>query len=233
MPYKDPEKRRAAAREAVRRWRTRHGETYKPRRRELDRARYVADRQSVLANKRGRYAADRDFADRIRAANRASYERNRETRRQYRRRYRQVHGDRIRARERESSRRSYAKNPRAALDYYKAWRQRNLAKARAYVRASGIKRRAASLGQHFTALEWLALVEQHQSRCAYCGVKTDRPEADHRTPLCRGGSNLIANILPACLGCNRRKGRKTEDEFRELLQRERRERLERELGRIR
>jgi hypothetical protein len=28
---------------------------------------------------------------------------------------------------------------------------------------------------------------------------------DHRIPLGRGGSNLIANILPACRRCNRRK----------------------------
>jgi 5-methylcytosine-specific restriction endonuclease McrA len=36
-------------------------------------------------------------------------------------------------------------------------------------------------------------------------------------PLCRGGSNEISNILPACRHCNRRKHRKTEEEFRALL----------------
>lgn len=221
MPYKDPERRRAAAREAMRRWYQRHKETLRPVRRQRDRARYAANRESALSAKRDRYASDPEFAEQIRASNRAWYERNRDARREYRRRYRLEHGDRMRAQERARERRKYAEDPRAVLDYYKQWRQRNLAKARAYVRASGIKRRAASLGQHFTAAEWLALVETYGSRCAYCGLLCERLEADHRVPLCRGGSNLIENILPACKGCNRRKYKRTEDEFRAVLAAER------------
>jgi hypothetical protein len=64
----------------------------------------------------------------------------------------------------------------------------------------------------------------HAGRCAYCG-SNDRIEADHRTPLCRGGLNEISNILPACRHCNRRKHRRTEEEFRALLQSERRANL--------
>jgi 5-methylcytosine-specific restriction endonuclease McrA len=111
------------------------------------------------------------------------------------------------------------------LDYYKQWRLRNLERARAYVRVSGNKRRAAAAGQHFTFKEWEELLRSHNGRCAYCG-STERIEADHRTPLCRGGSNQISNILPACRPCNRRKHRKTEDEFRALLEREAKERRE-------
>jgi 5-methylcytosine-specific restriction endonuclease McrA len=111
-------------------------------------------------------------------------------------------------------------NPRAALDYYKKWRLRNLERARAYVRVSGHKRRAAGTGSHFTFEEWEALLSEHEGHCAYCG-STERIEADHRTPLCRGGSNLITNILPACRPCNRRKHRRKEEEFRSLLQAER------------
>jgi len=224
MVQRSSDERRAAAREASRRWRDRHGKEYAARRRQLDRERYAAKRESVLAAKRERYATDPAFAGRIRAENRDWYERNREQRRQYNQRYRQDHGDKLRARERERNRRKYAADPQGILEYYKRWRERNLAKARAYVRASGIKRRAASQGQHFTAQEWLALVEQHAGYCAYCGIHPDRLEADHRTPLCRGGSNSIENILPACIRCNRRKHRKTEEEFRALLEREAKER---------
>ena len=44
---------------------------------------------------------------------------------------------------------------------------------------------------------------------------------DHRTPLERGGTNEIANILPACVRCNLRKHLMTEDEFRARLAAER------------
>jgi len=221
MPYRDPEKRRAAAREATRRWRQRHGKQYAPRRRQLDRVRYAANRESLLSANRERYANDPAYSDQIRARNRDWYARNREKRRAYNIRYRQEHGDEVCAKQRERNRRRYTQDPRARLDYYKQWRLRNLERARNYVRVSGNRRRAAAAGEHFTFEEWEALLVEHAGRCAYCG-SGERIEADHRTPLCRGGSNLIANILPACRHCNRRKHRRTEEEFRALLQSERR-----------
>jgi 5-methylcytosine-specific restriction endonuclease McrA len=63
------------------------------------------------------------------------------------------------------------------------------------------------------------LLERYERSCAYCG-STEGIEADHRTPLSRGGPNTIDNILPACRNCNRRKFRRTEKEFRELLAQE-------------
>jgi 5-methylcytosine-specific restriction endonuclease McrA len=214
------EARRAAARAASKRWRERNWDRYAPRRRKLDRERYAAKRESVLAATRERYASDPAFAERIRGRNNAWYQRNRDQRRDYQRRYRQEHGDELRARARARRRREYAKDPRARLDYYKQWRLRNLERARAYVRVSGNKRRTAAEGKHFTFAEWEELLHYHAGHCAYCG-SIDRIEADHRVPLYGGGSNEITNILPACRHCNRRKHRRTEDEFRALLQAER------------
>lgn len=94
------EARRAAARAASRRWRERNGKSHAPRRRQLDRERYAANRESVLAAKRERYASDPDFAERLRGSNNAWYERNRERRREYNKSYRREHGDELRARER-------------------------------------------------------------------------------------------------------------------------------------
>lgn len=224
MPYRDPEKRRAAGREANRRWRQKHGKDYAPRRRQLDRERYASKRESVLSARRKQYSTDPAFAERIRRTNREWYLRNREDRRAYRLRYRQKHGDSLRARERERERRRYAEDPRAQLDYYKQWRLRNLDRARNYLRVSRNKRRAAAAGEHFTFAEWEALLMQHAGSCAYCG-STELIEVDHRIPLDRGGSNTIGNILPACRHCNRRKHRRTEEEFRALLQSERRAKL--------
>lgn len=220
MPYKDPEKRRAATRAAVRRYRQRNKERIAPARRQRDRERYAANRALVLSAKRERYASDSGFAARVRSSNRAWYERNRDRRRESKRRYYIEHATELRASQRKRNRQRYAENPRAALDYYKQWRQRNLERARAYSRVAGHKRRAASAGTHFTFVEWQALLKQHVGRCAYCG-STERIEADHRIPLDRGGSNEISNILPACRHCNRRKHCKTEEEFRALLADER------------
>jgi hypothetical protein len=134
----------------------------------LDRERYAANRESVLAAKRERYASDPDFAERLRGSNNAWYERNRERRREYNKSYRREHGDELRARERERDRRKYQDNPRAQLDYYKRWRLRNLDRARAYVRVAGNKRRAAAKGVHFTFEDWDELLRHHAGHCAYC-----------------------------------------------------------------
>jgi len=50
--------------------------------------------------------------------------------------------------------------------------------------------------------------------------------ADHRTPLARGGSNAIDNILPACAPCNLRKSRMTEPEFRARLAAEKQRKID-------
>jgi len=69
-----------------------------------------------------------------------------------------------------------------------------------------------ALGSH-TAKEWFEKVELFGGCCAYCG-RSDLPlTRDHRSPLARGGTNYISNIVPACLPCNTRKHDRTETEF--------------------
>ncbi len=98
-------------------------------------------------------------------------------------------------------------------------RRRKYARAHPEVRrVIGERRRARAAkadGAH-TAREWLDLVAAYADRCAYCGGPGPL-QVDHRTPLARGGSNSIDNILPACGPCNRRKHKRTEAEFRALL----------------
>jgi 5-methylcytosine-specific restriction endonuclease McrA len=72
----------------------------------------------------------------------------------------------------------------------------------------------------FTGAEWSALLARWGDMCAYCGGPGPL-EADHRVPLTRGGTNFIDNILPACRGCNGRKHKLTEEEFRARLAAER------------
>jgi 5-methylcytosine-specific restriction endonuclease McrA len=219
------ERRRREARERTRRWRERHPE-YAERSRQRRREWYQRNRSETLARskerQRARYAEN---PEPIRARNRAWYQQNTEQRHEYYLRRKAAEpADRRRQRGRERTRHRYVSDPAAWLARQKDWRQRNPKKAHAYVRASHSKRRDASNGESLTSAEWLALLEHHGGRCAYC-ESDDNVEIDHRIPLIRGGSNTIENILPACRSCNRRKHRRTEEEFRELLQRERRQGL--------
>jgi len=76
-------------------------------------------------------------------------------------------------------------------------------------------------GSH-TEAEWLALLNQWNWLCFYCGesVRRNSPDPkreatkDHMTPISRGGVDFIGNIVPACLRCNDLKGNKTVEEFR-------------------
>src|ERR1700686_5146052 len=79
----------------------------------------------------------------------------------------------------------------------------------------------AITGSH-SQREWEELVIAWGWRCFYCGRPVEeRPELvwdmltkDHLTPVSRGGSDDIGNIVPACFNCNRLKGTMTIDEFR-------------------
>lgn len=136
-------------------------------------------------------------------------EKAREGMRRWRQRHPEVHAARTRAR--------YAQDP-------KRFQERTDASPnRPAVRRAMHQRRRARLmgaGPHFTAAEWMALVERYENRCAYDGAPAPL-HADHRLPLERGGTNAIANILPACRRCNLRKHLMTEEEFRARLAAER------------
>ena len=129
--------------------------------------------------------------------------------RRWRARHPQVHAARTRAR--------YARDPKRFQERTDASPNRPAVR-----RAMHHRRRARILGAgpHFTAAEWTALVEAHGNRCAYDG-RSGPFHADHRLPLDRGGTNEIANILPACAPCNLRKHTMTEEEFRAFLAAER------------
>jgi 5-methylcytosine-specific restriction endonuclease McrA len=136
--------------------------------------------------------------------------RNAEKAREAMRRWRAAHPEE----HAKDSRASYARNREARL-------QQSLEYHRSHpeVRKSiDNKRRLQRLasGTNFTPAEWLALVASHAGCCAYCGEQGPM-EADHRTPLSRGGSNAIENMLPACRRCNAKKHQMTEEEFRARL----------------
>jgi 5-methylcytosine-specific restriction endonuclease McrA len=59
-----------------------------------------------------------------------------------------------------------------------------------------------------------AVIERDGFMCTYCG-DTDAPLcADHVIPLSRGGTNLIDNLVCACIPCNSSKSDRLLEEWR-------------------
>ncbi len=78
--------------------------------------------------------------------------------------------------------------------------QRALAMRREYV-----ARRKAAPGQHSEA-QWQARLAEFRHLCAYCGAGHLPLVREHVVPVSAGGTNDIANLVPACQPCNARKG---------------------------
>lgn len=66
----------------------------------------------------------------------------------------------------------------------------------------------------FSLEQGLEVVAVFDSKCAYCGEKSDALQMDHVMPLARGGPHCLENITPACLTCNTSKHDSTVDEWR-------------------
>lgn len=198
---RNPEKRRAAEMraEARRQDRFKDDAEYRQRR--------VKTKRASEERRKARRKSDPDYADGVRKNARRWYRRHRLRLLAQRRALADARREQVRA----YRRRKYAEDPAKALARSRRWAGRNPEKIQALRRANDHRRRSA--GPAFTAAEWHSLVAQYGGACAYCGATTAL-EADHRVPICRGGSNSIDNILPACRPCNRGKGAMTEDEFR-------------------
>ena len=149
-------------------------------------------------------------------------------RREYQRSWVAKNADRHRALSREGVKRWRKRHPEAHRAYPRRYHAANAARldarvkawhaAHPEVRTAMRQRRRAreASGGSFTSAEWRAVVKAYEGRCGYCGL--ERPlEPDHRIPLWRGGSNVIANVIPACGSCNRRKGGMTEEAFRRRI----------------
>jgi len=140
--------------------------------------------------------------------------RNPEKAREAMRRWRLRHPELNRERNREYHRALYARDPEAQKGRIAAYYAEHPEALRAKHHRHRSRQRGAD--GHFTAREWLDLVQRYGGVCGYCGGPGPL-QADHRVPLTRGGTNFIENIIPACAKCNQRKHAETEAEFRERL----------------
>jgi 5-methylcytosine-specific restriction endonuclease McrA len=71
-----------------------------------------------------------------------------------------------------------------------------------------------SLARELKAAVW----EMTWGQCWYCGTNYMNPFdnliIEHVVPLCRGGTNEIENLVPACSSCNESKGVMLVEEWR-------------------
>lgn len=98
---------------------------------------------------------------------------------------------------READARAYRKNP----DTWKNGAMRRRA-----------RQQSAPIG-HFTDRDWQAIIARQHGECFYCGERTTLTK-EHLTPLSRGGSHSVGNIVGACTHCNCQKRTKTRMEYR-------------------
>ena len=156
--------------------------------------------------------------ERVKASQRAHYERNREAiiakaksrltpaeKAEYDRKRRERLGDELRAKERQrrlekgeeiraKERARYALNPMARLTH-------------------AANRVSRERDGDFTPDQWVDLLEEFGEACAYCHARGVPLQMEHMTPLSRGGRHAKDNIVPACGGCNGRKYNRTLFEF--------------------
>jgi 5-methylcytosine-specific restriction endonuclease McrA len=75
------------------------------------------------------------------------------------------------------------------------------------------KRRAEEYGVVHEAYSRAEVFKRWDYRCAYCNGPASH--MDHVQPLSKGGGDVEANVVPACVSCNLSKGAKTLAEWAE------------------
>jgi 5-methylcytosine-specific restriction endonuclease McrA len=84
-------------------------------------------------------------------------------------------------------------------------RQRNWPWLKAASSAKQTRRRARAFGIAEGVITKEVMARLHLLPCAYCGTMPAL-EADHVLPFRFGGQNVLANLVPCCPTCNRRRG---------------------------
>lgn len=143
-------------------------------------------------------------------------EQHREEKREYAKNYRLEHPEKIRISQKHYEivhvieRRLYAQWYRANYKeenslYQKGYRIEHRGSRQVHEESRRARKRGAPIND-FTHEQWVALQEAYKHRCAYCNKRRKgKLTQDHITPLSKGGSHTLANIVPACQPCNSKK----------------------------
>lgn len=69
-------------------------------------------------------------------------------------------------------------------------------------------------GRHIPQYVRDEVLDTYGTDCVYCG-SPDRPSLDHVYPWVQGGSTTAANLVPACMVCNRLAGERVFADLRD------------------
>lgn len=139
----------------------------------------------------------------------AKAEERRKAKKQYDAVYNKKHAER---KNRQVMARYYA-NPEKVKSGIRKWQAENAELVRCYKQSNKHKRRQIeSVG--ITGRELLAWKREQTKSCYWCGAKCAKNyHVDHYTPLSRGGTHEIANLVIACAPCNLKKNSKDPLDF--------------------
>jgi 5-methylcytosine-specific restriction endonuclease McrA len=74
------------------------------------------------------------------------------------------------------------------------------------------------MAKHISTKKRNLAIKKTNGHCAYCGDKLAKGwHVDHMMPQEQGGSDHTDNLIASCRKCNRAKGTKTIEEFRQAL----------------
>ena len=120
--------------------------------------------------------------------------------------YRETHREQLRQRQREYD--AAHREEKRVRD--REWQRQNPERCRAKTHRR--RARLASLPADLTWEEWQEILMKYDHSCAYCEAKSKKLQQEHVTPVAQGGGYTRDNIVPACPGCNQRKGNRTPEE---------------------
>lgn len=95
------------------------------------------------------------------------------------------------------------------------WKDANRARLQIYDQTKRLKRLGQMAGKKIDPVMWKNLLAAHGYQCFYCLFCPKKLVMEHMTPLSRGGSHTLDNIVPACSPCNSKKFTKTAEDFME------------------
>jgi 5-methylcytosine-specific restriction endonuclease McrA len=82
--------------------------------------------------------------------------------------------------------------------------------------ANAQARRFGAAVNDFTLAEWYEVIDEHDGCCFYCVARTPL-WIEHVVPFAKGGDNTRSNVVPSCEMCNRKKSKRSAEQFRANL----------------